>query len=157
MSWVWRFIGYGTLSANPRRHDEATQGSDILTVQRGIQRGRQRPSSSTPVLDMDSGALDLGQTSEYRSWTSASEKPQLRFTSTFHLTHSKSRYGQGLRQAETPPKAKLPIFEVVNKSPRKIFKGWQTRKSLSSLIPEPSGLAMPERRLLQLFTASSFL
>ncbi|GBL98146.1 hypothetical protein AVEN_268241-1 [Araneus ventricosus] len=77
MSWVWRFIGYGTLSANPRRHDKATQGSDILTVQSGIQRGRQQPSSSILILDMDFGAMDLGQTSEYRSRTSASEKPQL--------------------------------------------------------------------------------
>ncbi|GBL72785.1 hypothetical protein AVEN_128000-1 [Araneus ventricosus] len=154
MSWVGRFIGYETLSANPRRHDEATQGSDILMVQRGIQRGRQRPSSPTPILDMDSGAMDLGQTSEYRSRTSASENPQLRFTSIFHLTHPSSRYGQGLRQAKTPPKAKLSITEVVNKSPRKIFKGWQTHKSLSSLITEPSGSAMPERKPLQLFTAS---
>ncbi|GBL87110.1 hypothetical protein AVEN_218797-1 [Araneus ventricosus] len=76
MPWIWRFICYGTLSANPRRHDEESQGSDILTVQRGIQRGRQRPSSSTPIVDMHSGAMDLRQTSEYRSRTSASKKKQ---------------------------------------------------------------------------------
>ncbi|GBL89437.1 hypothetical protein AVEN_87790-1 [Araneus ventricosus] len=37
----------------------------------------------------------------------------LRFTPTFHLTHPNSLYGQGLHQAKTPPKANLPITEVV--------------------------------------------
>ncbi|GBM22064.1 hypothetical protein AVEN_137373-1 [Araneus ventricosus] len=78
MSWVWRFICYGTLSANPQRHDEESEGSDILTVQRGIQRGRQQPSSSTSIVDKHSGVMDLRQTSEYRSRTSASIKPQLK-------------------------------------------------------------------------------
>ncbi|GBL71540.1 hypothetical protein AVEN_144120-1 [Araneus ventricosus] len=79
MPWIWRFICYGTLSANARRHDEESQGSDILTVQRRIQRGRQRPSSSTPIVDLHSGAMDLRQTSEYRKRTSASKKtPQLK-------------------------------------------------------------------------------
>ncbi|GBN07871.1 hypothetical protein AVEN_244480-1 [Araneus ventricosus] len=114
MPWIWRFICYGTLSANPPRHDEESQGSDILMVQWGIQRGRQRPSSSTPIVDLHSGAMDLRQTSEYRSRTSASKKNlSLRFTSTFHLTHPNSLYGQGLRQAKTPPKANLPITGVV--------------------------------------------
>ncbi|GBM90876.1 hypothetical protein AVEN_46372-1 [Araneus ventricosus] len=80
MSWVWRFICYGTLSANPRRHDEESQGSNILMVQMGIQRGRQRPSSSTPIVYVHSGAMDLRQTLQYRSRTSASKKkpPQLK-------------------------------------------------------------------------------
>ncbi|GBL80786.1 hypothetical protein AVEN_26225-1 [Araneus ventricosus] len=108
---------------------------------------------------MHSGAMDLRQTSEYRSRTSASKKKlSLLFASTFHLTHPNSLYGQRLRQAKTPPKANLPITEVVKeKCLPKIFKGWHTRKSLFSLIPDPSGSAMPERKPLQLFTASSFL
>ncbi|GBM47035.1 hypothetical protein AVEN_68357-1 [Araneus ventricosus] len=73
MSWVWRFICYGTLSAKPRRHDEESQGSNILTVQMGIQRGRQRPSS-TAIVDVHSGAMDLRQSLEYRSRTLASQK-----------------------------------------------------------------------------------
>ncbi|GBN95139.1 hypothetical protein AVEN_22080-1 [Araneus ventricosus] len=98
MSWVWRFIGYGTLSANPRR-------------------------GNTRIRHLDGSKKNLS----------------------LHLR----RYGQGLHQAKNPPKEKLPVTEVVNKSPRKIFKGWQTRKSLSSLIPDPSGSAMPERKPLQ--------
>ncbi|GBL82676.1 hypothetical protein AVEN_263743-1 [Araneus ventricosus] len=61
--------------------------------------------------------MDLRPTSEYRGWTPASKKKKkylsLRFTSTFHLTHPNSLYGQGLRQAKTPPKANLPITKVV--------------------------------------------
>ncbi|GBN61795.1 hypothetical protein AVEN_147540-1 [Araneus ventricosus] len=127
-------------------------GIQHLDGSKGDPAGRQRPSSSTPIVDVHSGAMDLRQTSEYRRRTSASKKKKkklsLRFTSTFHLTHPNSLYGQGLRQAKTPPKANLPITEVVNKSPRKIFKSWQTRKSLSSHIPDPSG---SERKPLQLF------
>ncbi|GBL72552.1 hypothetical protein AVEN_127826-1 [Araneus ventricosus] len=131
MSWVWRFICYGTLSANPRRQDEESQGSNILTVQMGIQWGCQRPSSSTPIVDVHSGAMDLRQTLEYRSRTSAFKKNlSLRFTSIFHLTHLNSLYGQGLRQAKTPPKANLPITKVVKeKRLPKVFKGWHTHAS----------------------------
>ncbi|GBN16107.1 hypothetical protein AVEN_177199-1 [Araneus ventricosus] len=48
MPWIWRSICYGTLSANPRRHDEESQGSDILTVQRG------NPAGQTTALFINS-------------------------------------------------------------------------------------------------------
>ncbi|GBN04646.1 hypothetical protein AVEN_238650-1 [Araneus ventricosus] len=57
------------------------------------------------------------------------EKPRYPFLSYFSILFSSRP--KPLSEAEAPPKEKLPNTPVINQSPRKIFKGWQTRNSLS--------------------------
>ncbi|GBO00488.1 hypothetical protein AVEN_226826-1 [Araneus ventricosus] len=77
-----------------------------------------------------------GRVIEVESYT----PPQVILTAdTVKSVTSSPHSPQGLSQAKPPPKENSPSPRLSTKAPRKTFKGGQTRKSLSSLIPGPSG------------------